>query len=102
MWYRKQQKKYRLDCEAIQCPRLRSEDRRIDTFYYWRERLCILKQLYDDAEPSTLTQWWFDRRKGPQWYTFWVAVAVLILTIFFGIIQSIEGALQAYKAWYPE
>jgi hypothetical protein len=73
----------------------------MDNFRYWRERLCILKQVFDEAEPATLSQWWYDRRKGPQWYTFWVAVAVLVLTVFFGFVQSIEGALQVYKAYHP-
>lgn len=83
------------------CPRLRADDRQIENFHFWRERLSILKQIFDESEPKTISQWWFDRRKGPQWYTFWVAVAVLVLTIFFGLIQSIEGALQVYKTWYP-
>lgn len=100
-WYRKQQALHGLDRRAIRCERLRADDRQIDNFYFWRERLSVLKQVFDEAEPSTLSQWWYDRRKGPQWYTFWVAVTVLILTIFFGIVQSVEGALQAYKAWYP-
>jgi preprotein translocase subunit SecG len=32
-------------------------------------------------------------------YTFWVAVLVLVLTIFFGLVQSIEGALQVYASF---
>ncbi|EME79502.1 uncharacterized protein MYCFIDRAFT_110781, partial [Pseudocercospora fijiensis CIRAD86] len=100
-WYRKQQPAHNLDSRVMSCRKLRADDRRIENFHYWRERLCILKQVFDEAEPSTLSQWWYDRRKGPQWYTFWVAVAVLILTVFFGVIQSIEGALQVYKAYHP-
>ncbi|KAK7730114.1 hypothetical protein SLS57_001775 [Botryosphaeria dothidea] len=87
-----------LDGRAIKCPRLRADDRQIDKFHFWRDRLAILKQVFDEAEPRTISQWWYDRRKGPQWYTFWVAMAVLLLTVFFGIIQSVEGALQVYKA----
>jgi hypothetical protein len=26
---------------------------------------------------------------------------VLCLTIFFGVVQSVEGALQVYKAYHP-
>jgi hypothetical protein len=33
-----------------------------------------------------------------QWYTFWVAALVLGLTIVFGLIQCVEGALQVYLA----
>lgn len=61
----------------------------------------ILKQVFDEAEPNTIPRLWYDRRKGVQWYTFWVAVFVLVLTVFFGFVQSIEGALQVYKAYHP-
>ena len=99
-WYGKHQGLHRLDRVAIKCPRLHADDRQIDNFYFWRERLSILKQVFDETEPSTLSQWWYDRRKGPQWCTFWVAIAVLALTVFFGIVQSIEGALQVYTSWH--
>lgn len=59
----------------------------------------MLKHVFDDAEPNTMSQWWYDRRKGPQWYTFWIAVVVLVLTIFFGVVQSVEGALQVYLTY---
>jgi hypothetical protein len=73
----------------------------MENFHFWHDRLIILKQIFDEAEPDTLTQWWHDRRKRVQWYTFWVAALVLALTIFFGLIQCIEGALQVYKAFNP-
>jgi hypothetical protein len=59
----------------------------------------MLKQVFDEAQPRTIVQWWHDRRNGVQWYTFWVAVLVLVLTILFGLIQSIEGALQVYASF---
>lgn len=59
----------------------------------------MLKQVFDEAHPRTLAQWWHDRRNGVQWYTFWVAVLVLVLTILFGLIQSIEGGLQVYASF---
>ena len=34
-------------------------------------------------------------RKRVQWYTFWIAAVVLILTVFFGFIQSVSGVVQA-------
>jgi hypothetical protein len=58
-----------------------------------------LKQVFDEAQPNTLSRWWYDRRNGVQFYTFWVAVMVLILTVFFGLVQSIEGALQVYASF---
>ena len=77
------------------------KDRNIRNFKYWHDRLIILKEVFDDAEPRTIRQWWYDRRKRVQWYTFWVAALVLVLTVFFGLVQSIEGGIQAYAALHP-
>lgn len=68
---------------------------------YWTYRLHLLKQVYDESEPRTMGQWWRDRRKRTLWYTFWVAIFVLVFTVFFGVVQSVEGALQVYKAYHP-
>jgi hypothetical protein len=100
-WFKKLSSSQNFDSTAIKCCPLRAEDRRIENFEFWRDRIVILKQFFDEAEPRTLSQWWHDRRKGVQWYTFWIAALILALTIFFGLIQSLEGALQAYKAFYP-
>ncbi|KAK0621877.1 hypothetical protein B0T17DRAFT_535299 [Bombardia bombarda] len=53
----------------------------------------IRRSAPDDA---WLAQWWNDRRDGIQWYTLWVAIG---FTVFFGLVQSIEGGMQVYKAW---
>ncbi|KAI9643501.1 hypothetical protein NHQ30_008120 [Ciborinia camelliae] len=98
-WFKKVSASQRLDKRAIRCGRLNAQDRRIENFKFWGERLSILKEVFDEAEPGTMSQWWCDRRKKVQWYTFWVAIWVLLLTVVFGIIQSVEGALQVYKAF---
>jgi hypothetical protein len=90
-----------IDPRLFRCGQLRTDDRQIGNFGFWHDRLVMLKQVYDEARPDNVLQWWYDRRNGVQWYTFWVAVLVLILTVFFGVVQSIEGALQVYKAYYP-
>ncbi|MCJ1372179.1 hypothetical protein MMC20_003401 [Loxospora ochrophaea] len=100
-WFKKQCSRQRLDPKASQCGSLKPEERNTDDFKYWRDRLTILKQAYDTSEPKTVRQWWLDRRRRVQWATFWVAALVLALTVFFGLIQSIEGALQVYKAYHP-
>ncbi|KAF2969455.1 hypothetical protein GQX73_g4119 [Xylaria multiplex] len=87
-----------IDPRVSRCGRLKTDLRQIEKFLIWRDRLVMLKQVYDEAQPKTLRQWWHDRRNGVQWYTFWVAVLVLILTVLFGLIQSIEGAIQAYAS----
>jgi hypothetical protein len=81
--------------------KLRLDDRQIGKFRFWHDRLIILKQSFDESRPSKLSQWWHDTRDGHSWYTFWVAVLVLSLTVFFGLVQSIEGALQVYRAYHP-
>lgn len=104
-WFVKQQNnvikrgKLPLDPSARECGQLKVEERQMDDFDYWHDRLVILTQVFDEAEPSTIRQWWNDRRKRVQWYTFWVAAVVLGLTVFFGVVQSIEGALQVYVAY---
>lgn len=90
-----------VDGRLARCGNLTTSDRQIDKFEFWRDRLVVLKEAYDEATPRTLSQWWYDRRNGVQWYTFWVALLVLILTIFFGLVQCVEGALQVYKAYNP-
>ncbi|CAN9433475.1 unnamed protein product [Alternaria alternata] len=80
---------------------LMSTDRRAANFVYWRDELMSLKERFDQPKPTSISQFWYDRRNRPQWYTFWIAVSVLCLTVFFGLVQSIEGALQVYKAYHP-
>lgn len=98
-WFLKVAGPAQLDSRTIQCGRLRSDRRQIENFKFWRDRLVTLKQIFDEAQPKTLSQWWNDRRNGVQWYTFWVAVLVLVLTVLFGFIQSVEGALQVYASF---
>jgi hypothetical protein len=102
-WYQKvaSASSCHLDMQLVGTGILSAEKRQIKNFWYWHDRLVILKELYDEARPSTLSQWWYDRRNGVQWYTFWVALWVLILTIIFGFVQCIEGALQVYKTFNP-
>jgi hypothetical protein len=100
-WFRGHQKRWLLDGKASNYGHLSTEQRQIENFVFWHDRLIILKQAFDEAEPSTIKQWWCDRRRRVQWYTFWVAAMVLGLTIFFGMVQCIEGGLQVYKAYYP-
>jgi hypothetical protein len=89
-----------IDPRLVLCGTLGTEDRQIDCFRFWRDRLVILKQAYDEATPRTFSQWWYDGRNGVQWSTFWVAILVLIITTLLGIIQCVEGALQVYKSFH--
>jgi hypothetical protein len=100
-FFRVLDKKLIWDQHLTDCRPLRLSERQIETFTFWHDRLVILKEAFDTSRPATLSQWWHDRRNGVQWYTFWVAILVLFLTLFFGVVQSIEGALQVYKAYHP-
>jgi hypothetical protein len=97
-WLKRQQASNAvIDGRAGCCRYLRTEDRKIERFDYWRDRLIILKEAYDDHEPQGLRQFWRDDRKIREWWTFWIAVVVFIVAV----IQCVEGALQVYKAYYP-
>jgi len=87
-----------IDSAVNECGNTRAHERVFDSFKIWRTRLVVLKQTFDEAQPQTLTQWLWDRRDGVQWYTFWIAILVFLLTLFFGLLQSIEGAIQVYYA----
>jgi hypothetical protein len=82
------------DMEVLSCG---SAPQRIEHYVYWHDRLVMIKDAFDESRPSTLKQWWNDRREGLQWYGLWVAIA---FTVLFGLVQSIEGAFQAWKAYH--
>ncbi|KAM5383507.1 hypothetical protein ACJZ2D_001956 [Fusarium nematophilum] len=96
---RQSMKHEQIDPTLGRCGAVRVHDRRLEKFSFWHDRLVILKQAFDESQPKTLSQWWSDRRNRVQWYTFWVAVLVFVITVAFGIIQSLEGALQAYFSY---
>ena len=101
-WFQQQRKKSQgkgqIDAQAGVCERLNSSERQIGNFKYWRKRLVLLKRTLDDAEPRNISQLWWDDRKKTQWFTFWVAVLVFVMTVFFGIVQSVAGIVQAWAS----
>lgn len=96
-WYTQLQKSYILDPNVLSLEYLKPEYRRIDHFVFWGGRLRKLKQAFDDHEPGGPLQWWRDDRKPVQWWTFWTAALILILTVVFGFIQSVAAVLQLLK-----
>jgi len=98
-WVSKQIRKHNLDPTLGHLGNLRVHDRRFERFDYWHDRLVILKQAFDESNPRTLRHWWNDRRNSVQWYTFWVAILIFATTIFFGIVQSLEGGMQVWLSW---
>lgn len=65
----------------------------------WHHRLAEVQKRYDAVKPGTLGQWWHDRRNKTEHVTFWTAIVVIALTLFFGLISSITGVLQVIAAW---
>jgi hypothetical protein len=78
-------------------------DERLDlrNYPFWQERLLAIQQVYDEAQPKTMKQWFFDDRNRINWATFWTAITVFILTVVFGVISSVTGAMQVYIALNP-
>lgn len=72
-----------------------------EDYIYWYGRLSLIQNAYDSSEPRSLNQWLNDRRNSTQWYTFWVAILILVLTVVFGMIQSIASIMQVYVAYHP-
>lgn len=88
-----------LDPSITRCGNIPAQNRRFEHFSFWHDRLIMLKQAFDESSPRGLRQWWNDRRNPVQWYTFWVAILVFVMTVLFGLVQSVEGALQVYLSW---
>ncbi|KEZ41459.1 hypothetical protein SAPIO_CDS7600 [Scedosporium apiospermum] len=51
-------------------------DKRKAAYVYWRERLLAASEIFDRTKPSTLVQWWYDRRDMGQWWGFWLVVVL--------------------------
>lgn len=73
-------------------------------YRFWGERLDALRDAVEEATPPSkaLLKALKDRKKGDTWLNSWVAIVAIGLTLFFGLVQSIEGAIQVYKAYHPE
>jgi len=87
-WYKRKAPGDEADPVALDCGKA---SRRIEEYKFWRDRLVLLKEAYDESRPQSITQWWHDRRDGLQWYALWLAI---FFTVLFGLIQSIEGAIS--------
>ncbi|KAF3052406.1 hypothetical protein E8E11_001707 [Didymella keratinophila] len=70
-------------------------------YTFWRDRLEILGEAVEKFTPPTQA---FKRAlknsKGEGWINSWIGVVAIVMTLFFGLVQSIEGAIQVYKAYH--
>lgn len=51
-WFMRNQIQYHLDGEAARCKPLSKDERNIESFRFWKDRLVILKQAYDRSKPN--------------------------------------------------
>jgi hypothetical protein len=91
---------------VMNCGNLTKEQRHLKNFPYWGHRLVLLKEIEDKTLPPSQTVWKQLKNTGvnrpDQWFNSWTAIIAIGLTLFFGLIQSIEGAIQVYKAYNPD
>lgn len=84
------------------CGGLPTAERQIEKFSFWRERLGVLKQAYDETTLTTLLQWWHARSNGPQWLTFWISIVLgsflTLMGLFLSMMQVVQGTIQVYLA----
>ena len=66
-------------------------------FEYWRSRLVTLYDAFN-APPSGFHQLWHDRRNPMQWWTFWLAALIAVLTLVFGVLQTYTAFEQTKLA----
>jgi hypothetical protein len=77
--------------------------RRLENYHFWHDRQGALKDAFDEATPPSkaLLKALSDRKQGDRWLNSWVATIAIGLTLFFGLVQSVEGAVQVYKPYHP-
>jgi hypothetical protein len=63
-------------------------------YHHWRERL---QEVYEEiflSPPVSLAQLWNDRRNPQQFWTFWIALVILLLTA----VSTVTGIVQAWAS----
>ena len=93
-WNRRIRRKADLDVErGVSC----NTPHEMGQYHFWKERLETIQRTFETSKPMTLSQWYYDRRDSEKYYTFWLAVTAISLTLLFGLIQSVTGIVQAIK-----
>lgn len=68
----------------------------LHNFNHWADRLLELHAEIYHAPPVSWSQLWADRRNPQQWFTFWIAFFILLLTL----ISTVATVVQAWAAVY--
>ena len=69
-------------------------------FDIWRDRLLELHQEVFMSPPASWVQLYKDRRNPQTFYTFWIALVILMLTIvstFASILQAVYSVLAYHR-----
>jgi hypothetical protein len=91
-WLRAQVDVYRLDPFIILDRQVVERGKR--KYPYWQMRLVALSETFDRKMPTGPVQWWYDRRDMGRWWSYWLVMLGIFLTVLFGLIQSVTGILQ--------
>lgn len=80
---------------AIRTSPLEPHERDIRHFYYWHDRIVVLKQAFDEA-PGTHSpaQLWHDRSDTRQWYTLWSVLFFGLFSFCLGVVQVVLAGVQ--------
>lgn len=78
----------------VQGPFTSSRSLMLSDFDYWRDRLLELYEEVFQSPPVSWAQLWRDRRNPQQYWTFWVALMILILTL----LSTVATFLQAWAS----
>ena len=63
-------------------------------FDHWRDRLLELHEGVFLSPPATWGQLWRDRRNPQQFWTFWIAILILVLTL----CSTVATIIQAWAS----
>ncbi|KAK4445627.1 hypothetical protein QBC34DRAFT_332668 [Podospora aff. communis PSN243] len=91
-WLRAQVDVYRLDPFIIFDRQVVERGKR--SYPHWQMRLVALSEAFDRKMPTGPIQWWYDRRDMGRWWNYWLVMLGILLTVLFGLIQSVTGILQ--------
>ena len=63
-------------------------------FVYWRDRILEVYEEVFRSPPASWAQLWSDQRNPQQWWTFWIALVILALTV----VSTAASLVQAWAA----
>ena len=63
-------------------------------FDIWRDRLLELNDVVFTSPPASIRQLFLDRRSPQQFWTFWIAILILFLTV----VSTVASVYQAVRS----